>query len=163
MKGCPIKLEIVWRYRLILKDIFLPGCQVPFVTPWILLSIRIQVKKKSVSQLKEFIQQKFYTVEGAVSNPFVKDKTGEVYISVQAQYQDAKHQNNLLNNHAEGVLWLLHFTVQIIGQIWPGQFNWRVQNSSISPVNLLAMITVGGGEQDKVATSLFCLLTATKI
>jgi len=40
-RACPLKLEMDERYGFIFQDMFLPGCQMPFVTPQILLSIRI--------------------------------------------------------------------------------------------------------------------------
>lgn len=52
-RACPLKLEMDQRYGFIFQDVFLPGCQMPFVTPPTLLSIRIWAKR--ISELKEFL------------------------------------------------------------------------------------------------------------
>lgn len=66
-RACPLKLEMDQRYGFIFQDVFLPGCQMPFVTPPTLLSIRIWAKR--ISELKEFLSVRHLAQEAVPAPP----------------------------------------------------------------------------------------------
>lgn len=66
-RACPLKLEMDQRYGFIFQDVFLPGCQMPFVTPPTLLSIRIWAK--GISELKEFLSIRHLAKEAVPAPP----------------------------------------------------------------------------------------------
>lgn len=67
MRACPLKLEIEERYGFSFQDMFLPRCQVPFVTPQI-FAVYQDLGKKVFQSLRSFFPYGILS-KGAVSIP----------------------------------------------------------------------------------------------